>query len=452
MWKTGCFLVDKYRLFRKKCGRPAVSADRIRKCRQLHPKEDPEEWLRRQDGAMVMKILLIFLAGLLLFFLTRRMEEKPEQVSVLKRPEYGSGGTVYGMEVQKGDEEPAEIEVYVDDRAFTEQETQEKFREAYEEICQIMPGENESLEIVTMPLILPEKLLGGIVKADWTSESRELLDDWGEIVKEPGEIPETGEEGKYLAELTCGEYTCEYEISVMVYPAEKTEEESFLEALEADLEERSMENREKTELELPAQYGGEALQWYEEKDRTGQYLIWLFPVAATLFLIAENRQKEKEKLHIREKEMLLDYPELLSKFTVLVQAGMTTRNVWERMVKEYGEKKKKGEKPRYAYEEMEITRNQLKNGVYESQAYGEFGRRCGLHSYMKFGTLLEQNLKQGTTGLAVQLKKEAEEAFEERKNLARRLGEEAETKLMLPMFMMLVMVLVVIMVPAFLAF
>nr|WP_269141956.1 type II secretion system F family protein [Lientehia hominis] len=150
--------------------------------------------------------------------------------------------------------------------------------------------------------------------------------------------------------------------------------------------------------------------------------------------------------------MLLDYPELVSKFTVLVQAGMTTRNVWERMVREYEGKKDKGQKSRYAYEEMRITWNQMKNGVYESAAYEEFGRRCGLHSYLKFGALLEQNLRQGTTGLAVRLKKEAEEAFENRKNVARRLGEEAETKMMLPMFMMLFVVLTVIMVPAFLSF
>ena len=150
--------------------------------------------------------------------------------------------------------------------------------------------------------------------------------------------------------------------------------------------------------------------------------------------------------------MVMDYRVLVSIFRVLLQAGLAARNVWERMVTEYGEQKKSGQKPRYAYEEMELTWNQMKNGMYESLAYGEFGRRCGLHTYMKFGALLEQNLRQGTTGLAVRLKEEAELAFEERKNLARRLGEEAETRLMLPMFLMLFMVLTVIMVPAFLSF
>ena len=41
------------------------------------------------------------------------------------------------------------------------------------------------------------------------------------------------------------------------------------------------------------------------------------------------------------------------------------------------------------------------------------------------------------------------EAFEQRKNRARQIGEKAGTKLLFPMLIMLVLVLVIIMVPAF---
>ena len=58
-------------------------------------------------------------------------------------------------------------------------------------------------------------------------------------------------------------------------------------------------------------------------------------------------------------------------------------------------------------------------------------------------------MKKGTKGLAVLLKQEADRAFEERKNLAKRLGEEAGTKMLIPLFLMLLVVLVMIVVPAF---
>ena len=71
---------------------------------------------------------------------------------------------------------------------------------------------------------------------------------------------------------------------------------------------------------------------------------------------------------------------------------------------------------------------------------------------MRLSMLLSQNLRKGNAGLTQLLEKEAEEAFEERKRNARKYGEEAATKLLLPMFLMLMIVMVVIMVPAFLSF
>ena len=71
---------------------------------------------------------------------------------------------------------------------------------------------------------------------------------------------------------------------------------------------------------------------------------------------------------------------------------------------------------------------------------------------MKLGNLLEQNLKQGTSGLNQKLEEEMIHALEERKNMALRLGEEAGTKLLIPMFLMLGIVIVVLIVPAFMSF
>lgn len=70
--------------------------------------------------------------------------------------------------------------------------------------------------------------------------------------------------------------------------------------------------------------------------------------------------------------------------------------------------------------------------------------------YLGVGALLSQNLRKGTKGLSELLKLESIQAFEERKARAKRLGEEAGTKLLLPMFLMLVVVLIIVIVPAFL--
>ena len=71
---------------------------------------------------------------------------------------------------------------------------------------------------------------------------------------------------------------------------------------------------------------------------------------------------------------------------------------------------------------------------------------------MKFAGLLEQNRKMGVGNMQSILDMEMIEAWEERKNLARRMGEEASTKLLLPLILMLGIVMVIIMVPALTTF
>jgi hypothetical protein len=60
-------------------------------------------------------------------------------------------------------------------------------------------------------------------------------------------------------------------------------------------------------------------------------------------------------------------------------------------------------------------------------------------------------VRKGTRGLVQLLEEEVSDAFEERKNLAKKSGEEAGTKMLFPMMMMFGIIIVIIMVPAFLS-
>ena len=101
---------------------------------------------------------------------------------------------------------------------------------------------------------------------------------------------------------------------------------------------------------------------------------------------------------------------------------------------------------------MMITVHRMKSGVSEYEAYLDFGKRCAVKRYTKLGALLAQNIKKGSAGLLPELEREVHDAFEERKAAARKAGEAAGTKLLLPMMLMLSVVMLIIIVPAFLSF
>ena len=144
--------------------------------------------------------------------------------------------------------------------------------------------------------------------------------------------------------------------------------------------------------------------------------------------------------------------DIVSRLSLYMGAGISTRKSWERLVDQYEKKVEDTKKRRPAYEEMKRTLYEMQSGVSEALAYEQFGSRCQIQVYLKLGTLLSQNLRKGTRNLAELLQEESREAFENRKALAKRMGEECESKLLLPMMLMLLTILILIMYPAAVSF
>ena len=161
-------------------------------------------------------------------------------------------------------------------------------------------------------------------------------------------------------------------------------------------------------------------------------------------------KEQQEEMAKRAEQLLMDYPSLIMKFTLLIQAGMTARKVFQKMSADYMRNRSKT--GRYAYEAITIMCHEMDSGVAELEAYRRFGERCGQMKYKTFSTILIQNLQKGSHRMADLLEKEALEAWDERKRKARVLGETAATKLLVPMVMMLAVVMAIIMIPAFLSF
>lgn len=174
-------------------------------------------------------------------------------------------------------------------------------------------------------------------------------------------------------------------------------------------------------------------------------MLLLLAVLLLPFAMAEKRKRQQQR---KTDQMMADYPVIVMKLALFLEAGMSPRSAWEAVVKGYGHS---DGGVRWAYEEMKATLAGLKNGEKEAWAYGDFGRRCGIYSYLKLGCLLEQNLKLGGTNLATLLLAEMEDAFEERRNHAVRKGQEAQSKLLFPMMVLLVISLTVVLAPAFLS-
>lgn len=147
----------------------------------------------------------------------------------------------------------------------------------------------------------------------------------------------------------------------------------------------------------------------------------------------------KDKLEARRQEILMDLPQAISKLTLLINSGMVVRDAW-RKTAETGN--------RQLYIEMQNTSLEIENGVMEIEAYRNFAERCGIKETRKFFILIIQNLKKGNEELAMFLSDLSDEMWEIKKNEVKQKGEKANSKLLLPVFLIFIGILILVLVPA----
>ena len=397
---------------------------------------------------MIGVTLGIFLLGIVLFAgdyyaSTQKIEDG------LVRNEYGEGDRTEELKVKNESGETAEVEVEVSERQYSESETQKMFDRCITKMEKKILGENDSYDRIETDMNLVTELSGEEVDISWELDRYDVMNVYGELKED--QLVTNGTMVNLRATLTYRanqKAQAAYECSVMVYP-ENAEEGSFttkvLDAIRKNDDVTKTENK----LPLPEEVNGKTVKYFYQMDKRGLVLLVMAVLIGVLLLALEKQNLETARKE-RKQQMISDYPEIINKLTLLLGAGMIVRRAWKKMVDDYEEQKERWG-IRHAYEEMKQTMYEMESGISEAESYERFGRRCNIQEYMKLGALLSQNLRKGTKGLSQILKIEAIQAFEERKARAKRLGEEAGTKLLLPMFLMLSVVLIIVIVPAFLS-
>ena len=289
----------------------------------------------------------------------------------------------------------------------------------------------------------------GMVKAEWILDSYRLVDVDGVIIEEA--VSQNGSLERATVQLTCGNYKQEYVFSFMVYPRVLSESEKILKGVKEAID-KDVKKEGNQLLTLPKEVNGVSLRWSEAKRHLVIKMLF-FEVIVLVLLYFVRIEREKTKRKERQDQMMLDYSEVVSKLLILMGAGMSLKQSWNTISARYSDKRKKNEAPkRFIYEEMVYTNHEIQDGETELVAYQKFGERTEVGAYQRLVRILVQNVQIGSRGICQLLSQEAEDAMEERKALAKRMGEEAGTKMLFPLLLMLGIVFAIIMTPALLAF
>ena len=427
---------------------------------RIRSEPDTEKLIASYYNKKIKSFLILVLAGCLLaaFMEVRNLNEHELiEGRFLAREGYdGSGRRValWARNAVSGEKEKIFVEVR--EKRYPKATLDLMLEEIEGKVPAMLLCDNLSADHVERKLDFPQKLEGYPFSISYSTDNPMILSAQGIVNEETLAQRKDASEGivvKVVMKLTYEEYSGEIYFYVRVYPQSGSKEETFFDSLRAAIDQYSEASREKDLLELPTELFSAGVT-YEEPISYESLLIFILGIVIAFLVYKKSDEGLKQESLERDRQMLADYPMVVDQFALFYSVGMTTKGIFLKLCKDYERKKEKekGKKERYVYEEMLKVRKKLEEGIGEIAAYESFAKRCGLQKYRQLVNLLEQAVLKGKSDIGDLLFDERRKSFIERKNHAKELSEEAGTKLLLPMFLMLLVVIVIIMVPAFMNF
>lgn len=399
-------------------------------------------------GRLEKKSALIMIVGSLIAFcleiLFLASQDDLLLSEVLREEKTGIKKTVE-VEARLGEERKT-ILLQVFPQKYSDRELKELCDRMWAELEEKLIGGNSSLDYVTEDLFFPERVEPYPFVIRWESSERELLTSRGQIGEQ---IPKEGKLVQIQAHIKeeGGKFEEERVFYAELFPSQ--DKEKFWRRLEQRLTQIEAESRSQSSYFLPERFEGKEIQFYEKKNSKSR-AVFLLAVIASAFLYVHQRQEQNKREKERAADMEREYPKMVSRITMLIGAGMTISAAFRKIAADYERKRQEGKNP--LYEEFLITCREMEAGISERVAYQNMGIRCGLPCVVRFTGLLAQHMKSGAGGLKKALQDETDQALKDRRERARRLGEEAGTKLLFPMILMLILIMLIITIPAFTSF
>jgi hypothetical protein len=367
-----------------------------------------------------------------------------EEDPVLTRKGVNGDTVLIPLVIQAGEEE-RDILLDLHPLKMTDEEIDEMQTKLSDALDDIVLGENKSFGNVTSDLWFPDEVTGFPVLLSWSTSDPTLVRTDGKVVNDE---TDDASDVDICARVSYGDEFRLYERRISVMPAMLSDEERQFRGWLRALREYEAETVFNEEFVLPDDIGGaKVLPAGGEKTPYMLYGLFLGSVliaGAWSSFFGALSDKRKARFLDAEREC----QEFLSKLSILLAAGMPLRGAWKKITDDLAAAGSKG----MLYENMAVTCREFMNGSPENIAYERFGERMEITRYQRIAAILSQAVTRGVSELPALLGSEIRDAVADEREKIKIRGEQAGTKLLMPMMGFLIIVFAVLMVPAFISF
>ena len=350
----------------------------------------------------------------------------------------------------QGDIEPHDIYMSVDGETsvyvlqvspviYTKQEFKEQLERVYLELAEAMPEDNESLDSIYTDILLKSSDSTGAFDISWHSDYPEYVTSYGKVNRDG---LEQDMEVLLTADVTYQDYSDSLSYTVTL-KADKGNDENNIDIVMRKLKEIEGNDREKQFIRLPDEVDGVSISLSPERKNKALYIM-IFAIPACVLSAFLGKSRMMEKIKERDNMLRVLYPIFVNRLYLLLGTGMTLKNSMRQIVDDTDNN--------ILTKELSYTLREMDAGKDEAYAYEQLGCRLALPQYVRIMNHISQNLRLGTRDLRAMMEEEVHMSVNDRIEYAKKKGEEASTKLLIPMIILLAIVLVIIMIPAVMKF
>lgn len=364
-----------------------------------------------------------------------RFSNQKEESSVLFREDVNGYENNVDI-VMKSNDETTEISFCLEPRVLSREEFEEYVEREIDKLYETKFGDENESVLVMNDLELPDRDQTGIIKIAWTNNYPEYITSIGRIdwdnISDDIEVILTA---KFLYE----DYSKEHDFYITLA---KRQENAF-ELAENELVQLEESTRDKKDFVVPQNIGNIELYLDNEESGESPKILFLGIISCVIVILFRNRQLDIDGEKNR-KELVQMYPIFVNRLWLYIGAGMTIKNSLILFQRE--------EENSFLAKKIECIINKLKLGFDEASCYENLGTDIGLPEYNRLMSHISQNLVKGTKDIRQLMELEIIESMRIKRDIAKKKGEEASTKMLFPMIILLCSVLLIVMAPAIMTF
>jgi hypothetical protein len=394
-------------------------------------------------------LICVGLSFLLLAAIAAQLAGGGASIVSVERPPYPSAPLRVNAvaEAEYGDASvKRKVELTVHPKGLDEDEKRARIDETARRLPRLILGENESLSAVAsdLNLIAFDDETG--VGISWASENPALLGDDGALNRVVGG---EGDRLALKARLSLEDVSEEVEIEGVLGggPVPKDSLATDVAGALAEVISAVNASAEGETLTLPSAdaYG---VRYSFRDGALDMHVPEILALAVFGLLLYLNRYASIDKrIKAARRSIIKDFPEFIDKLLLMLNAGLVVSAAISRIAADYESRRAMG-KPRQLYEELAAIRQRVEHtNASLSVELSGMAVRSGVRELMRFAAVVSDNIDKGSA-LAEKLKAEGELVCKLRKKDIEEAGRLAETKMILPMTLTLLVLITLMMAPA----